>query len=94
MLRYAFSAGLAVALASTASATAPPSVPSTHPQGQERSPAERDHYLPVLTPAHYADVAGTPKAVGPGDSAAAQRFLRFPPPLGFATSAWPVRSGT
>lgn len=92
MLRLALSVGW-VALASAAFAAAPPSVPNTHPQGQERSPSEREFFAPIQAPSNLVDVAVNPKSARATASALAfgdwlQQFQR---PLGLAKGLWLVR---
>jgi len=57
MLRIALTVGWSVAMAATAPAV-PTGISTTHPQGQERSPTEREFFAPVPTPANFAEVAG------------------------------------
>ena len=61
MLRIVHTVGWSVAVA-TAAFAAPSGISNTHPQGQERSPTEREFFAPVPTPANFAEVAGPTKS--------------------------------
>ena len=56
MLRSAFALGLA-SLVGAASAGAPPRASDAFPQGQERSPTEREFFVPMPAPPNLADTA-------------------------------------
>lgn len=57
MLRFAISVVGSLAW-TTLSLASPIGISNTYPQGQERSPTEREFFAPVPAPANFAEVAG------------------------------------
>ncbi len=92
MFRFAVSVGCSV-FASVALAGSPPSVSDTFPQGQERSPSEREFFAPIQTPANLAEVAPNPKLSRPTATASilTDWLQQFQRPLGLAKGSWLVR---
>jgi len=92
MFRFALSVG-SIAIISTVFAASPPSVPNTYPQGQERSPNDREFFVPMATPSNLADVTGAGKVGKPSKDTVllTEWFLQFQRPLGTASGLWLVR---
>ena len=92
MLRFALSVGFTIATISGASAAAP-DTSKTHPQGQERTPTDREFFAPMPPPPSLSETAVPRIANKPGDSAGivADWMQHFQRPLGLASGTWLVR---
>ena len=91
MLRFAISV-VGSLVWTTLSLAGPIGISNTHPQGQERSPTEREFFAPVPAPANFAEVAG-PTVFGKRidfDNA----MLHFQRSLGMAQGMLVARRGT